>query len=84
MLDLAQNQKDGFVALKDIAERQDISKKYLEQIVPILNRAGLLKTTRGYRKATQSAIYYELPRVASLPLPALKMKKTSVTNTKPV
>ena len=27
MLDLAQNQKDGFVALKDIAERQDISKK---------------------------------------------------------
>ena len=48
MLDLAQNQKDGFVALKDIAERQDISKKYLEQIVPILNRAGLLKTTRGY------------------------------------
>ena len=49
MLDLAQNQKDGFVALKDIAERQDISKKYLEQIVPILNRAGLLKTTRGYQ-----------------------------------
>ena len=30
MLDLAQNQKDGFVALKDIAERQDISKKYLD------------------------------------------------------
>ena len=30
MLDLAQNQKDGFVALKDIAERQDISKKYSE------------------------------------------------------
>ena len=51
MLDLAQNQKDGFVALKDIAERQDISKKYLEQIVPILNRAGLLKTTRGYQGA---------------------------------
>lgn len=49
MLDLAQNQSDGFVALKDIAKRQNISKKYLEQIVPILNRAGFLRTTRGYQ-----------------------------------
>ena len=47
MLDLAQNQGDGYVALKDIAARQDISKKYLEQIIPLLNRAGLLQTTRG-------------------------------------
>lgn len=49
MLDLAENQADGFVALKDIASRQDISKKYLEQIIPILNRAGLLQTTRGFQ-----------------------------------
>ncbi len=49
MLDLAQNQQDGFVALKDIAERQSISKKYLEQIVPLLNRSGVLRTTRGYQ-----------------------------------
>jgi len=49
MLDLAENQKDGYAALRDIAERQDISKKYLEQIIPILNRAGLLLTTRGYQ-----------------------------------
>ena len=47
MLDLAENQGDGYVALKDIATRQDISKKYLEQIIPVLNRAGLLQTTRG-------------------------------------
>lgn len=47
MLDLAQNQKDGYVALKDIAERQGISKKYLEQIIPILNRSNLLLTVRG-------------------------------------
>ena len=47
MLDLAQNQGDGVVALKDIAARQEISKKYLEQIIPVLNRAGLLQTTRG-------------------------------------
>lgn len=47
MLDLVENQGDGYVSLKDIAARQDISKKYLEQIIPVLNRAGLLQTTRG-------------------------------------
>ena len=46
MLDLAQNQGDGYVALRDIAARQEISKKYLEQIIP-LHRVGLLQTTRG-------------------------------------
>ncbi|MCM1285779.1 MAG: Rrf2 family transcriptional regulator [Acetobacter sp.] len=49
MLDLAENQKDGYVALKDIAERQGISKKYLEQIVPLLNKSGILRTTRGFQ-----------------------------------
>ena len=49
MLDLAIHGKEDYVALKDIAERQDISKKYLEQIVPLLNRSGLLKTNRGYQ-----------------------------------
>ena len=48
MLDLAVNGRDGYVALKDIAERQNISKKYLEQIVPLLNKSGMLKTNRGY------------------------------------
>ena len=56
MLDLAENQGDGFVALKDIAARQGISKKYLEQIIPVLNRAGLLQTTRGVQGG------YRLPR----------------------
>ena len=32
LLDLAQNQGDGYVSLKDIAQRQEVSKKYLEQI----------------------------------------------------
>ena len=49
MLDLAQNQGEGYVALKDIASRQGISKKYLEQIVPVLNSATMLKTNRGYQ-----------------------------------
>lgn len=49
MLDLAENQGDSYVALKDIADRQSISKKYLEQIVPLLNKSGMLKTNRGYQ-----------------------------------
>ena len=49
LLELALHQEDGFIALKDIAESQSISKKYLEQIVPLLSRAGLLKTNRGYQ-----------------------------------
>lgn len=49
LLDLAMHEADGFVALKDIAERQEISKKYLEQIVPLLNKSNLLKTNRGYQ-----------------------------------
>lgn len=49
LIDLCENQGDGFVALKDIAARQDISKKYLEQIVPALTGDGMLKTSRGFQ-----------------------------------
>ena len=49
LLDLAEHRAEGFVALKDVAERQGISKKYLEQIVPILNKSNFLKTNRGYQ-----------------------------------
>lgn len=49
MVDLAENQQDGYVPLKDIAERQLISKKYLEQIIPLLSREKLLVTTRGFQ-----------------------------------
>ena len=47
LIDLAEHQNCGFVALKDIADRQKISKKYLEQIIPILGKSDILKTTRG-------------------------------------
>lgn len=47
MTDLAEHQGEGFVALKDIAARQGISKKYLEQIIPILNRSDFLQANRG-------------------------------------
>ena len=49
MRDLAEHQQDGFVALKDIAARQNISKKYLEQIVPILNKSNFLQANRGFQ-----------------------------------
>lgn len=49
MLDLAEHQNNGYITLKDVAARQNISKKYLEQIVPLLNKSGLLRTTRGYQ-----------------------------------
>ena len=48
MLDLAQHYEDGPLSLKDISERQNISKKYLEQIVPPLTKAGLLISNRGH------------------------------------
>ncbi len=47
VVDLAVHSDEKFISLKDIAERQNISKKYLEQIVPMLNRSGILKTNRG-------------------------------------
>ena len=47
MMDLAENQGDCYVSLKDIADRQGISKKYLEQIIPLLNQADLTRTCRG-------------------------------------
>ncbi len=49
LIDLAEHQNTGYVALKDIAERQNISKKYLEQIIPLLNRGNILKTSRGFQ-----------------------------------
>lgn len=47
LVDLAEHQSGGYTALKDIASRQGISKKYLEQIVPMLNKSGVLLTNRG-------------------------------------
>jgi Rrf2 family protein len=49
LLDLAEHKNDGFISLKDISQRQGISKKYLEQIVSLLSRPELLRTNRGNR-----------------------------------
>ena len=47
MIDLAEHQADGFVPLKVIAERQEISEKYLESIIKLLVKARLLTGLRG-------------------------------------
>ena len=47
MLDLALNNTGEPVRLKDVAKRQEISEKYLEQIISILNKAGFVKSVRG-------------------------------------
>lgn len=47
MIDLAQHDSDIPVSVREIADRQDISGKYMEQIISVLNRAGLLRSVRG-------------------------------------
>ena len=61
MVDLALQPGDRYVPLKEIASRQEISEKYLEQIIPSLNKAGYVKSTRGsqggYRLAGSPSEY---------------------------
>ena len=61
MIDLAQHDSSGYIALKDISERQGISIKYLEQITSLLSKFGLLQSVRGpqggYRLAKRPENY---------------------------
>lgn len=47
MVDLAKLSDGGFVSLSDIAEREHLSMKYLESIISILNKGGMLQSLRG-------------------------------------
>ena len=47
MIDIAMNGTERPVRVKEISERQDISIKYLEQIISILNKAGYVRSIRG-------------------------------------
>ena len=47
MIDLAEHQAEGFIPLKLIADRQEISEKYLESIIKLLVKANLLVGLRG-------------------------------------
>lgn len=61
MLDLAKNNTGEMIRIKDIAARQNVSEKYLEQIVTSLRRAGYVKSLRGaqggYRLAKEPKDY---------------------------
>ena len=46
-IDLGEHYDEGFVSLVDIAKRKDLSKKFLEQIVPLFKNTGLLSGNRG-------------------------------------
>lgn len=47
MLDLALNDSEKPIRIKEIASRQGISDKYLEQIISVLNKAGFVRSIRG-------------------------------------
>ncbi len=61
MLDLALNDTGETIRIKDIAARQGISEKYLEQIIAVLNKAGFVRSVRGpqggYRLARKPKDY---------------------------
>lgn len=47
MLDLAEHAKDGYIPMKEVADRQGISLKYLERIVPALSKSNLVEGVQG-------------------------------------
>lgn len=47
LIDLAEHGNNAYMPLRDIAERQEISEKYLESIISVLTKAGYLEGLRG-------------------------------------
>ena len=69
MLDLALHDNDAPVRIKDIAARQDISDKYLEQIISSLNKAGYVKSIRGPQggyRLTKDPAWYTVGKILRL------------------
>lgn len=61
MIDLAEHMDDGYIAMKNVAERQDVSLKYLEKILPVLVAGNLVEGIHGkgggYRLTRQPKDY---------------------------
>lgn len=69
MIDLAEHQSDGFIPLKEIAQRQGISEKYLESIIKLLVKDKLLLGLRGKGggyKLTKSPEQYSVGSILRL------------------
>ncbi|MCM1008796.1 MAG: Rrf2 family transcriptional regulator [Ruminococcus flavefaciens] len=60
LVDLAENSSEKYISLSDISQRQNISKKFLEQIVPMLIKGGIIRANRGNRGG------YQLKKPANL------------------
>ena len=87
MLDLSNNEQDKFISLKEIAQRQDISIKYLEQIITLLCKVGYLKSLRGSQggyKLAKSPSEYTVGDILRItegdlaPVSCYKMRKINV------
>ena len=87
MIDLAQHDAGGYIPLRDISRRQEISAKYLEQIVVQLSRAGFVTSTRGaqggYQLARHPSEYtvgdiLASRKALSLRLPVWSMNRSTV------
>lgn len=81
MLDIAMHDDGKFIPLKDIAKRQELTVKYLEQIISLLNKAGYLQSLRGnaggYRltKKPDECVVGDILRITEgdlAPIPCLK------------
>lgn len=69
MIDLAEHNSDGYLPLKDIARRQNISEKYLESIIQVLSRENFLVGLRGKGggyKLTREAQTYTVGSILKL------------------
>lgn len=74
LIDIALQNRDQYITLKDISERQGISIKYLEQISSLLTKAGLLLSVRGpsggymLSRSPESITIYEILSAAEGPI----------------
>ena len=62
MIDLAEHSAGGYVPMKEVARRQEISLKYIERIMPLLTQAHLVQgvagTGGGYRRCRPPEAYH--------------------------
>lgn len=81
MIDLAQQKQGEYVRLKDVAARQGITIKYMEQIMPLLTKSGYVKSYRGNNggymlaKKPEEYVVGDILRVAEgslAPIPCLE------------
>lgn len=86
MVDLANHDDGGYISLADISERQNLSMKYLENVVSMLNKGGMLKSLRGkkggYRlvKDTKDYTVGEILRTTEGSLAPVECIKTGEVN----